>query len=272
MRLPIAIEADGRLFTDAEIGGASAGVLAETRREAEAGSYYAAMLEWSAGVVRAFTGEGEAVTDRAEIRRFLRLAPFETVYALACFGMAATKGDDSIEGEYACPKCGTIVRATKRIVDGVEEDLSDHLEALGYETLSGASEIAITLDSPVEITRKDTGEVVETVESLVMSWPTLGTAIKCHQRSPDNESALQFAIYAESTKSVNGKAVDSNWRSTRGDMVYKKMSVRDLAKITSAMKRYSIEVKKERVCMKCKNRWSAEVDLRNFFVSGLTND
>ena len=273
MKLPIAIEADGKLFTNADIGGASAGVLAEARREATAGASYTAILEWSAGVVRAFTGPDGDVTEKADIRRLIRQAPFETVHAIACYGMAATKGDDSIEGEYACPKCGTIVKATKRVVDGTEEDFSDHLGALEYGVLENPADgISIVLDEPVEITRKDTGEVIETIETIIMNWPTLGTAIRCHQRAPDDDSALQFAIYAESTRSVNGKTVDQNWRATRGDMVYRKMSVRDQAKITAAMKRYSIEVKKERVCIKCKNRWEAEIDLRNFFESGLMSD
>lgn len=272
MKLPVPILIDGNKFTDAKIGEASAGVLAAARREAESGDDYTALLEWDVGVVREFSGDGMSVDVTADIRRILRFAPFETVHAIACYGMAETKGDDSIPGEYQCPKCGRVLRLSKREIDGEIEDMTDHLKAMEFSICDNPEDgISITLQKPVELTRKDTGEVIETVESIVMEWPTLAMLIRCHQRNPDDENAMQFSTFAEATRSVNGKPVDANWRMSRGDLIYKRMSVRDLATLSDAMKKHSINMKKERVCMKCKTHWDAEVDLRGFFASGLSS-
>jgi len=269
MKLPIAIEIDGEFITGAKTGEASAGVLAAARKEAESGDEYSGILEWCAGVIKEFPGHDASPS---EIKRILRAAPFETAHAIACFGMAETKGDDSIQGEYRCPKCGQIVKCDKREIDGEIDDRSDHLFSLEYETLDDPSKgITISLDKPVEIKRKDTGDVVESVDSFIMGWPTLGQCIKAHQRHPDDADAMQRAVYAEALQRVNGRPVDANWKTSFGDFLFKKMSVRDNAKINAEMKRYSINMTKERVCMKCKNHFEAEIDLRSFFASGLTS-
>jgi len=273
MKLPVPVLADGKVFTDVKIGEASAGTLASARREADAGAEYSALLEWCVGVAREISGDGDTVTDPQEIKRLIKFMPFESVYAVACYGMAETKGDDSIPGEYQCPKCGRIVRLEKSNVDGEEIDDTDHLRTLKYGICSNPeSGISLSLSRPIEIPRKDTGEIIETIESIVMDWPTLGQCIRAHQKNPDNESAMMFAVYADAIRLVNGKKIDSSWRASFGDLAFSRMMVRDQAALVASMKKYSIQSKVSRACMKCKTRWDAEVDLRGFFSSGLTGD
>jgi hypothetical protein len=64
---------------------------------------------------------------------------------------------------------------------------------------------------------------------------------------------------------------DRAWKEAMGVRVFEKMDAIDTAKITDAMKRYSINVSKERVCLKCHHHWDAPLDFGNFFASGLGN-
>lgn len=270
MKLPIPIQADGSLYTDVKVRDAEAITLARTREEADGGDVYGAILEWNAGISAEISGPDVSATEPQEIRRLIRFMPFESAYALACAGMAATKGDDSIQGVYACPKCGREIRCERGERDGDEFDDCDHLNAIDFPMLADPSAgISIELSSPVELKRKDSGEILDTIENLTMEWPTLAMCMKAHKRYPDNDGQMQLALYADAIREANGKTRDGSWKSVMGITVFEHMKLKDLEKITSAMKKYSINVEVERVCMKCKTRWKAPLDLNGFFASGL---
>lgn len=270
MKLPVPVQADGTLYTDVKVQKASPLVIAATTDLAEEGDYYTAVLEWDAGVIAEIIGDGGSVTDAAEIRRLVRFMPFDSAYAVALHGMAATKRDDSIAGQYQCPKCKKVVKCEKGEKDGEEFDDTDHLFDLELPVLAdpGAG-LAIELSTPVELKKKDTGEIIETVTSLVLDWPTLGQCIKAHQRYPDRESMMQFALLADAIRTVNGKTRDGPWKMVLGSKLIEMMDSFDLAEIGDRMKRYSVNVEKERVCMKCHTRWMAPIDFNGFFGSGL---
>lgn len=270
MKLPIPLRADGRLYTEVELTEATAGTVASTRAEAERGASYQALLEWCSGVVRTVTGPDGDVSDRADVRRLVRLMPFESVMVIACMGMAKTKGDDSVPGAYECPQCGQQVIVGKYQEDGEEVDTSDHLGAIDYQVAEDPDDgISFTPSRPVEIMRRD-GDVAEVIESVALNWPTLGMCIRAQQRHADDDSKLQSAVYAEALRAVNAKPVTAAWRSTYGDLIFQRMLVRDSIALNREMKRYSLQTSVERVCMKCRKRWSSEIDLRGFFASGLT--
>jgi len=269
MKLPIGVELDGAIYTDAKIRRAESLVIAKTTEEAERGNPYSAILEWNVGITESLSGDAGTI-EGADIRRALRFMPFESSFALACYGMAETKKDDSISGEYACPKCGSIVKAERGESDGIEFDDTDHLYALDIETLDDPREgIALTLQYPVELKRRDSGDVIETVESLVMDWPTLDQAIRAKQKCPDAEMRMQFALYSSALRSINGKTIDASWKATFGIRLFEKMDADDTAELNDIMKRYSVNVTRERICMKCKTHWDAPIDLNGFFASGL---
>lgn len=271
MRLPIPVQMDGGLLMEAKMKQATAEVLAAARREAEAGEYYAAILEWCAGVTQELTGpEGAIVTSKDEIRRATRAMPFVSAWAVACFGMAETKGSDAIPGSYKCPKCGKVIEVGPHEKDGERWDDSDRLSSIEYKCLDDPSVgVQYELTSPVEILRKDTGAVVASIGSISMSYPTLGQCIRAQQAYPDDESMLMFAVYAESLTHVDGKKVEPAWRSSYGKLVFSRMTARDINALSAALNEYSMSVKVERACPKCKNRWEAELDLSGFFASGL---
>lgn len=270
MKLPVGVELDGSVYTEAKIQRAESLVIAKTTEEAQRGNPYSAILEWNAGITESLSGDAGTI-EGAEIRRALRFMPFESSFALACYGMAETKKDDSVSGEYECPKCGSIVKAERGENDGVEFDDTDHLHSLDVETLDDPKEgISLSLSYPVELKRRDNGEIIETVESFVMDWPTLDQAIRAHQKCPDAEMRMQFALYSSALRSINGKPVDGTWKSAFGTRLFEKMDASDTAELNEIMKRYSINVSKERICMKCKTHFDAPIDLNGFFASGLS--
>lgn len=269
MKLPIGAEVDGVVYTDVKVKKAESLVIAKTTEEVERGNPYAAILQWNVGVTESLSGDGGTL-EGEDLRRALRFMPFESAYALACYGMAETKGEDSIPGEYECPKCGKIVKCEKGVEDGVEFDDTDHLFAFDIDIIEDPREgIVLELSSPVDLKKRDTGEIIETVESIHLSWPTLDQCIRAHQKCPDAEMRMQFSLYASALQKVNGRPVDGTWRSAFGPRVFEKMDPADTAEINDIMARHSINVTRERVCMKCKTRWDALVDLSSFFASGL---
>jgi hypothetical protein len=269
MKLPIGVELDGSVYTDVNIKRAESLVIAKTTEEAGRGNPYSAILEWNAGITESLSGN-DGTVEGADIRRALRFMPFESSFALACHGMAETKKDDSISGVYPCPKCGSLVKAERGENDGVPFDDTDHLYALDVETLDDPKEgIALTLQYPVELKKRDSGEVIETIESFVMDWPTLDQCIRAHQKCPDAEMRMQFALYSSALRTVNNKPVDGTWKATYGTRFFEKMDAVDTASLNDIMKRYSINVSRERVCMKCKTHFDAPIDLNGFFASGL---
>lgn len=272
MRLPIPVHLDGRVVTDVKLKEATAEVIAATRREVDSGAQYSAMLEWCAGVTSEMTGpDGVLVSSRDEVRRATRAMAFESAWAVACFGMAETRGSDSVPGAYKCPSCGNVVLVGRSEQDGEEVDTSDHLSLIDYEVCEADAGPSVTadLDTPVEIFRRDTSEVVERVESVTLSYPTMGQCIRAQQKCPDDASGLMFLVYAECLSAVNGRKVEPNWRTAYGEITFKRMTARDLNRVTGLMKRYSISHKVERACMRCKTRWEADLDLSGFFASGL---
>jgi len=270
MNLPIPVLLDGKKFSEVKIVPATAGIVADTRREVENGALYTALLVWCCGVIETLDGADGSIEDKAEIRRAVRVMPFESAFAVACYGMAETKGDDSIPGDYACPKCGHQVHAQRGEIDGEPFDDTDHLKDLPTPVCSDPEDgIEIILEDPVQIVRRDNNEVVVSVESLILDRPTLGQCIRLHAKYPDDDAKMQFAVYADSLRSVNGTGVNSAWKGAYGELVFNKMKMRDLEKINDALSEYRIDTRKERVCLKCHNRWEASVDLNGFFGSGL---
>lgn len=271
MRLPIPVEVDGEIYTDAKIGRAESLAVAKTTDEAKRGDIYSAILEWCAGVLEELSGDAGIITG-ADLRRSLRAMPFESAYAIAMHGMAVTKKDDSISGSYPCPKCQTQVTAETKEIDGEIIDDADHLYTLDIGTLDTPKDgLAIELKYPVILKKRESEEVIEEVTSLVMEWPTLGQCIRAYQRCPDSDMRMQFLLYADALRSVNGTERNRAWKEAAGVRIFEKMDAKDTAQITAMMKQYSVNVSKERVCIKCHHRWEAPLDFGNFFASGLGN-
>jgi len=255
-RMPMPAVCDGTTYVEARITEASAEAVAAVNRDMSRGAIYDALLTWCAETVEAFVSEAGEVSDRAGVRRIARALPFKSAYAVAMLGMAETKGDDEVSGRYQCPQCGLQVEGSERI-SALETDYADN------------ASFEVELESPVELADRKTGELIERVEAVTMRHPTLDDCIRAHKAHPDDEIEMQFQTYVEALEAVNGRPQAAAWKASFGFIAFKKMKLRDARKVGQAAGDYGMRTSLERVCPKCFRRWEAELDLNDFFASGL---
>ena len=251
MILPIAIHCNGDIFTNAEVREATASDIAKVRKIGENGDVYSAFLAWACATCQSI----DDVEDENEIKNILKQSPFETVFAIAIWGMAKTKDVDIVEGSYICPNCGTKVDHTG--------EFADSIFALGTESTEDYG-VDIKLKNPVEIKNSKTGEIIEKIEHINMRYAIMDDLIKAFRKYPDDDAKMQFEVYKNSLMSVNGKDVDTKWRNSFGDLVFQKMKFGTINEVTKELSEYSYG-SVECVCMKCKSRWKTKLDLTNFF-------
>lgn len=253
MKLPIAIHYQDEVYTTATIKEATAGDIAKVTRAGSDGDIYTAFLTWAICTCASI----DDVDDTAEIEKILRCAPFETIYAIAIWGMAKTRNVDAVEGHYKCPSCGNVIAHTGEFADSLFDLDKDFTEQESVE---------ITLPQPVEIKNSKTGETIEKIEAITLKYPAINALIKAFRKYPDDESKVQFEVYKDSIKAVNGQPVDRTWQSSYGDLLFQKMNFNTINSITKKISEYSYGTI-ECACMKCKKRWKTKVDLTNFFDS-----
>jgi hypothetical protein len=246
MKLPVRIEVDGEQIEDVELREMSGADIAEVKKIGSNGDMYSAFLAFAVCATRSLGDIGE----KSIIREAYKNATFDTVYAVAVSGMALTRGIDRIEGRYKC-KCGNIVDHTGEFADPLPS----------YDPVDN-TDVSFSC-SRIEIYNSKTQEVVFSAEKLLMRRPTVKDLIKAFHKFPDDETQMQFEVYRECIKQVDDKDISDKDRVAYGDMIFRKMSFSDLKSLSEAL---SLPYgKTECVCMKCKRRWSAELDLTNFF-------
>ena len=246
MKLPIRIDYNGEQIEDVELREMSGADIAEVKKIGQNGDFYSAFLAFAVSCTRSL---GDLI-DKKSITEAYKNAPFDTVYAVAVFGMALTRGVDKIEGMYKC-KCGSMIDHTGEFADPLPI----------YESIDN-TEIEFDCQK-VEICNSKTQEIVFSVEKLLMKRPTVGDLIKAFRKYPDDETTMQFEVYKNCILKVDDKDISEKDRTGYGDMIFRKMSFSDLSRLNKAI---SLSFGKiECVCMKCKKRWLADIDLTNFF-------
>lgn len=246
MKLPIRIEFDGDVIEDAELREMSGADIAEVKKIGQNGDTYSAFLAFAVCCTKSL---GD-IEDKARIREAYKVATFDTVYAVAVQGMALTRGITQIEGKYLC-KCGNIIDHTGEFADPLPE----------YDSIDN-TDVSVDIEK-VEITNKKTGELLISAENIEMRRPTVDDSIKAFRKFPDDDTEMQFEVYKNCLKSIDGRAITDKERSAFGDLLFKKMRLTDLNALSNAL--VQDFGKTECVCMKCKRRWKAPLDLTNFF-------
>jgi len=246
MKLPVRIRYKGEDIEDVELREMSGADIAEVKRVSANGDMYSAFLAFAVSCTKSLGG----VEDRQTIKEIYKGALFDTVYAVAIAGMALTRGINTIEGRYKC-KCGAIVEHMGEFADPLPQ----------YEPQDG-DDVPFDCDE-ITITNSKSGEVMFSCEKLLMRRPTVQDLIKAYRVYPDDDAFMQFETYKNCILQVNGKDISEKERNLYGDLIFKKMSVSNLRALGQAL---NIPVgKTECVCLKCKNRWTADLDLTNFF-------
>lgn len=246
MKLPIRIKVDGEQIEDVELREMSGADIAEVKKVGMNGDIYSAFLTFAVSCTKSL---GD-ITDKKLITEAYKNAPFDTVYAVAIFGMALTRGIDKVEGMYKC-KCGSIIDHTGEFADPLPI-----YESIDNENIEFACQ-------KIEICNTKTQETVFSVEKLLMKRPTVDDLIKAFRKYPDDSTTMQFELYKNCILEVDGREISSKDKSNYGDMIFRKMSFSDLSNLNKAMSLSFGKV--ECVCMKCKRRWVTDLDLTNFF-------
>jgi hypothetical protein len=261
MKLPVPFEFEGQRIENFEVREASAKDIADTGKLYSQGQGFSAIRKWTFSVLRSLEG----IEDRTRLENMVREMPFVSAYGVSCFGVAETKGEDSVEASYKCPQCGTVRVYAKN----ADDDMTDHLFNLEV-TVAASDRLSFEFDKPIKIQRKDTAETIEEITSLVMRHPTITDFVRGEQRYPDDEGSLAFFAFGCALISVNGAEIDDKYRNRFGDLLFAKMPAKTFNKISQAVYENNLGGDIERVCLKCHHRWSAPLNLSNFFSSGLS--
>lgn len=246
MKLPIRIEVDGEQIEDVELREMSGADIAEVKKVGMNGDTYSAFLAFAVSCTKSL---GD-IEDKKQIREAYKNAPFDAVYAVAVHGMALTRGIDKIEGRYKC-KCGTVIEHFDEFADPLPEADPIDNEPIEFSC------------NKIEITNSKTQETVFSVEKLLMRRPLIKDLIKAFHKYPDDDAQMQFEVYKECILKTDDREISEKDRIAYGDMIFRKMSLSDLATLGKTISLPFGKV--ECVCMKCKRRWVADLDLTNFF-------
>jgi hypothetical protein len=255
MKLPYPFEIDGELVEEFEIKEATTATIAEAQKHRQA---YAAIKAFLQGVLASLNGNADA----AFLKNAILVMPFESAFAAVIYGMAETRGDDTVVGEYKCPHCGAIRRYES--IDG-DDDLTDRLSRLPIDTAPLTFDFDI---GSVDIVDKLKQSVIETINTITMTAPTLEAFIRGERRFPDSSIFVQNYAYTQTLTAVNGRAVDKPWRDKYGEVLFNKLSIKKVNEITKRLAAFSPFTNIERVCLRCARRWKTTLDLTHFFDYG----
>ncbi len=262
MRLPIPMEFGDKTFTEAEIRRPTGGVIADTKKAADNGDIYAAMATFVAGCLASLGDE----TDRGQLRVYARGLSFVDAEYLAIQALMAAGISDDIEGVYACPRCDNRITVEPAEDDDDGERISDLEVKYAEEPVFAEVEV----DPPVKIINDTTGEELVCVETIKVGTPSLSQLSRAFKKfGMADKVRMQFSAYVDATATVNGTPVDGKWKATWGMLVFERMDVMIVNKITAGLREYGTVNTVSRVCPSCGKRWDAEVDTAGFFASGL---
>jgi hypothetical protein len=259
--MPVPYEHRGVVLRDVVFARPKAGVVAETRRVADTGQSFQALLGFLVAGVAELGGDGEPIADKAAIREAVLDMPFPTINWASIQVLLGIGAKDEIDTYSQCPRCKTVLQR-----EG--PDLIRNLEVRYADEPVTATR---TLEYPVVITSG--GQPVVEVTSVRARCPTLRDCIAAAGRvGYANETRLQFAILAEAVTEVSGEVKDEKWRRTWGATVFERMDTADSRALGEALQGWGYPESLERICPKCNRNWEEAIDTSGFFVSGLRGE
>lgn len=238
-------------------------VFAETRKTAEGGDFYSALVEFISGSTDEVEMEsGNVVSDKTGIKAAIRNMPYVDANWLSIQILLQLEENSIIDGVWNCPRCKHQFFS--------DPEFPDRVEDLGVTTAPDVVTITRDLMFPVEIKSASTGDPVVSVSSVEIRLPTLSDCSRAYRLVGGNDyGKLQFAIYGQATLAANGVEVDDKWRNQWGLMVYERMDGGDLKDIANMATEYGMDETLPKRCPKCSKEWDAPVDVSGFFVDGL---
>jgi ribosomal protein S27AE len=274
--LAIPIFYKNSVYPEIEIEKPRPGVIADTQKMAESGNHFAAILTFISGCVSAiYKDDGSIIQDAPGIKSLVGQMAYKSAEVVTIQIMLLHNGpDDAVEGFYTCPRCGGQVLAEYVEEDGETKiDTTDHIRDLKITYMTDYEEsIYYKLNNPVEIINAKTKEPIEVITDFEIYYPTLNNCIAAYRKNPNIDSMrLQFAIYVEALRRVNGIDITDGYKNLYGMLIFLNMpdAKTDLFEFTKLISFYGIDKRVEKTCPKCGKIFKVILNTSNFFVSAL---
>jgi hypothetical protein len=272
IKLPIPIFTKSNIYTDIEIMKPKASVIADCFKMIKSGKVYLAIRSFITGsTISLFKEDETEENNKINIKDLISLMPFRSAEYISMQIMILFNEDnDAIEGIYSCPRCEYEIINELSIDGSDSRDYVSECDVIYMEELRNS--FTVNILDPVIIKNKNTDEILDTIESIELEYPTLSNCIEAEKNfRGDDEIRSQFAIYVESLLKVNGKEIDKKYKNMYGMFIFnniKEVYV-DLGNINNEIEKYGIDTTKEKECIRCGKIWRAQLNKSSFFGSGL---
>lgn len=268
VKLPIPIKVNNEQYGSVMIRKPSPEVIANTDRAAREKDRYSAIKVFLDGSVEEIhKDDGQIINDKISIKRLLHDLPYRSAELLSIKIMLYLDNNDYIEGVYYCPLCNTKIICTLKEEDGmVIYDTRDRIEDLKITYADSNDNIYFELSEPVEIQLSE--NETDLVCDMELSHATLSNCISAISNNGGKaDGFLQFYIFTESLKRINGIDVDAKWKRRNGVYLFKNLKdiKTDLIGLSNKISEYGIETKVTKQCHNCGKEFRATVNTSNFF-------
>lgn len=272
MDLPVPIFKEDKIYNIIEYKKPKTGVISKSFEAIERSGAFYGMVEFLSGCIQNITSiDGEIIDNPSMIKKLVGAMPYITAETVALKILSTINKDDVIEGFYTCPLCGNqwIESYDKDLQIDTRDRISD-LPITNLEEDEYINEIPVTLAEPVTFKNLKTEEIIDTVESFSIRFPTLNDCIIASRGMTKNQEVrIQMKIYIQSLVKVNDLDVKKSWIATWGQILFNELYPDDIEQIGRVLKNLGIQKTLVKTCEECGKTWDAPVNTSNFFVSGL---
>ena len=274
MRLPVPIFHNDNIYTDVEFDKPKASVVAEVSNNIQNGRIFSGLSIFLKGAIQSISNESKNVEDPVSIKSIVPKMPYRSAELISTQVMVKQyNGEDGVEGIYPCPLCGYKIVCQLQKTDDMEIDTRDFISDLKiFYQEEPQNTYKIQLQTPIIIKDKRDGSAIEEINDLEMYYPNLEHCMGAElKHGNNNEMKLQFGIYANALKAVNGEDIDNKYRNMIGVSIFENINdlANDFKAISDANSMYGIDPSIEKNCPECGKVWRPKLNTSNFFVSAL---
>ena len=278
-KFPIPFQINGTVYHSCDIESPTAGVLADTKKNADTGDKFSPTLIFLAGCIKSIISDCSEINDRLQIKSAIRHMPYRTAEVLSLKAILKIHDDDGIEGVYPCPRCNhKVISQLLKENDETISDTRDFISNLDIEYMEEfEEEFEIVLTEPPAMINSKTNEVILDVKtgravmmnSFSLVHPTIGHCIEAQtKQGATDEMRLQYRIYVEAIKKIDGYEVDKSFREKYVMTLFEKIpNINDIGKIAKKVNQYGIERRVNKICPSCGKEYKAVLNTSNFFES-----
>lgn len=278
-KFPIPFQINGTVYHSCDIEQPTAGVLADTKKNADTGDKFSPTLIFLTGCIKSIISDSSEITDRIQIKSATRHMPYRTAEVLSLKAILMIHDDDGIEGMYPCPRCNyKVISQIIKENDEIISDTRDFISNLDIDYMEDfQEEFEIILTEPTAMVNTKTNEVILDMKtqrpvimnSFTLTHPTLGHCIEAQtKQGGTDEMRLQYRIYVEAIKKIDGYEIDKSFKEKYVMTLFEKIpNINDIGKIAKEVNKYGIERRVNKLCPSCGKEYKAVLNTSNFFDS-----